>query len=59
MTKTTEKSITEDEKEEINKIASMLFALPREDRALMLSNANILKVRNDLEKARKEAVQEV
>lgn len=52
MTKPTEKNITEDEKEEINKIASMLFTLPREDRALMLSNANILKVRNDLEKAR-------
>lgn len=59
MTKTTEKSITEDEKEEINKIASILFTLPREDRAVILSNANILKVRNDLERARKEAVQEV
>lgn len=52
MTETTEKSITEDEKEEINKIASMLITLPREDRAVILSNANILKVRNDLERAR-------
>lgn len=52
MTKPIEKNITEEEKEEIKKIVSILFSLPREDRAVILSNANVLKVRSDLEKGR-------
>lgn len=38
--------------EEINEFVSILVLLPKEDRAVMLSNANALKVRRDIEKAR-------
>lgn len=38
--------------EEINEFVSILILLPKEDRAVMLSNANALKVRRDIEKAK-------
>lgn len=38
--------------EEINEFVSLLILLPKEDRAIMLSNANALKVRRDIEKAK-------
>ena len=40
--------------EEINEFVSILVLLPKEDRAVMLSNANALKVRRDIEKAKAE-----
>lgn len=53
MTELLEENITKDEREEIKNIVSTLFSLPREDRVIILSNANVLKARNDLEKADK------
>lgn len=53
MTKSLEKNITKDEREEIKNIVSTLFELPREDRVIILSNANVLKARNDLKRADK------
>ncbi len=51
--------LTKDEKEEIKEIISTLILLPKEDRLILLSNANAFKVRRDIEKARKENLQEV
>lgn len=42
------------QKEEIDELVSILLVLPKEDRAVLLSNANALKVRRDIEKAREE-----
>lgn len=41
-----------DEQEEIKEFISTILLLPKEDRAILLSNANALKVRRDIEKAR-------
>lgn len=41
-----------DEQEEIKEFVSTLLLLPKEDRAVLLSNANALKVRRDIEKAK-------
>lgn len=41
-----------DEQEEIKEFVATLLLLPTEDRAVLLSNANALKVRSDIEKAR-------
>ena len=43
--------ITADEQEEIKEFVSILLLLPKEDRAVLLSNANTFRVRRDLEKA--------
>lgn len=45
--------IPKDEQEEIKEFVSTLLLLPREDRAILLSNANAFKVRRDIERARK------
>ena len=45
--------IPKDEQDEIKEFVSMLLLLPREDRAILLSNANAFKVRRDIERARK------
>lgn len=53
MVDTTSKlNISEEEQEEIKEFVSVLVLLPKEDRAVLLSNANALKTRNDIEKAR-------
>ena len=44
--------IPADEQEEIKEFVSTLLVLSREDRAVLLSNANAFKVRKDLEKAK-------
>lgn len=44
--------VSDDEQEEIKEFIATLLLLPKEDRAILLSNANALKVRRDLEKAR-------
>lgn len=46
--------IPKDEQEEIKEFVSILILLPKEDRLILLSNANAFKVRRDIEKARKE-----
>lgn len=48
-----EMTIPEEEKEEIKKFVSILLLLPQEDRAILLSNANVLKTRQSIEKHRK------
>lgn len=45
--------IPQEEQEEIKEFISTLLLLPKEDRAILLSNANAFKVRRDIEKARK------
>lgn len=52
MTDVKEMVISKDEKEDIKKLVSMLLILPKEDRAILLSNANALKARRDIEIAR-------
>ena len=47
-----EMTIPKDEQEEIKEFVSTLLALSKEDRAVLLSNANAFKVRRDIEKAR-------
>lgn len=46
-------TIPKDEQEEIKEFISTLLLLPKEDRAVLLSNANAFKVRRDIEKARR------
>lgn len=45
--------LQKDEEEEIREFISTILLLSKEDRAILLSNANALKVRRDLEKARR------
>jgi hypothetical protein len=40
------------EQEEMKEFISTILLLPKEDRAMLLSNANALKVRRDIEKAK-------
>lgn len=47
-------AISKDEQSEIKEFVSVLLLLPKEDRAILLSNANALKVRRDIEIAREE-----
>ncbi len=44
--------ISEKEQEEIKEFVSVLLLLTKEDRAILLSNANAFKVRSDIEKAK-------
>lgn len=48
-----EMTIPKDEQEEIKEFVSTLLLLSKEDRAVLLSNANAFKVRRDVEKARR------
>lgn len=53
MAEVLEMLIPKDEQEEIKEFISTILLLPKEDRAVLLSNANAFKVRRDIEKARK------
>ncbi len=44
--------LSKDESEEIKELVSVFILLSKEDRAVLLSNANAFKVRRDIEKAR-------
>lgn len=46
--------VPKEEQEEIKEFISTLLLLPKEDRAILLSNANAFKVRRDIEKAKGE-----
>lgn len=48
-----EMTISKDEQEEIKEFVAIILLLPKEDRAVLLSNANAFKVRRDIEKARR------
>lgn len=52
MISTFESIVPKYEQEEIREIVSSLLLLSESDRALILSNVNILKARMDLEKVR-------
>ena len=54
MTDVLEKTVSKEEQEEIKEFVSTLLLLPKEDIAVLLSNANALKVRRDIERARKQ-----
>ena len=45
-------ALPQDEQEEIRAFLSTILLLPKEDRAVLLSNANAFKVRRDIERAR-------
>ena len=47
-------TISKNEQEEIREFVATLLLLPKEDRAVLLSNANAFKVRRDIEKARRK-----
>lgn len=53
MTDLLDMTISKEEQEEIKEFVSTLLLLPKEDRAVLLSNANAFKVRRDIEKARR------
>lgn len=52
MKKLLEVTMSEDEQEELREFVSTLILLSKEDRAVLLSNANAFKVRRDIEKAK-------
>ena len=47
-------TVSKEEQEEIKEFISTLLLLPKEDRAILLSNANAFKVRRDIERARRK-----
>lgn len=47
-------TIPKDEEAEIMEMVSILLMIPKEDRAIIKSNADTLRVRSDLERIRKE-----
>lgn len=47
--------VPKDEQEEMKEFISVVLLLPKEDRAVLLSNANALRVRSDIERAKAEA----
>lgn len=46
-------AIPKEDQDEIKEFVSTLLVLPKEDRAVLLSNANAFKVRRDIERAKK------
>ena len=52
MAEVLEMLIPKDEQEEIKEFVSTILLLSKEDRAVLLSNANAFKVRRDIEKAK-------
>lgn len=49
---TLDKVISKEEQEEIKEFVSAIVLLSKEDRAVLLSNANAFRVRRDIERAR-------
>ena len=47
-------TMSKEEQEEIKEFVSTLLLLSKEDRAVLLSNANAFKVRGDIERARRK-----
>ena len=52
MADTLDITIPAEEQEEVQKLVSVWLLLPKEDRAVLLSNANAFRVRRDIERAR-------
>lgn len=49
-----ESTIPKEEQEEFKDFFSTVLMLPKEDRAVLFSNANAFRVRRDIERAREE-----
>lgn len=49
-------TVPKDEQEEIKEFLSIVLVLTKEDRAVLLSNANALRARSEIEKAKAEVV---
>lgn len=45
-------TIPKEDQEEMQKLVSIWAILPKEDRAVLLSNANAFRVRRDIERAK-------
>lgn len=58
MANTLDIAIPKEEQKEIQELVSIWVLLPKEDRAVLLSNANAFRVRRDIERAREEQLQE-
>lgn len=56
MATTVKENTVTNEQAEINELISALIILPREDRAVLLANANVLLARREIEKTRKGEV---
>ena len=52
MADTLDNALTETEQNEVKELVSLFMVLPKEDRAILLSNANAFKVRRDIEMSR-------
>lgn len=48
-----EMNVPKDEQKEVKEFVTTLLMLSKEDRAILLSNANAFKVRMDIERARR------
>lgn len=53
MTDLLEMNVPKDEQKEVKEFVTTLLMLSKEDRAILLSNANAFKVRMDIERARR------
>lgn len=53
MTDLLEMNVPKEEQKEVKEFVTTLLMLPKEDRAILLSNANAFKVRMDIERARR------
>lgn len=53
MTDLLEMNVPKDEQKEVKEFVTTLLMLSKEDRAVLLSNANAFKVRMDIERARR------
>lgn len=53
MTDLLEMNVPKEEQKEVKEFVTTLLMLSKEDRAILLSNANAFKVRMDIERARK------
>lgn len=51
MADTLDITIPEDDQAQLQKLVSMWTFIPREDRAVLLSYANVFRVRSDIERA--------
>lgn len=53
MTDLLEMNVPKEEQKEVKEFVTTLLMLSKEDRAILLSNANAFKVRMDIERARR------
>lgn len=54
MTSELDKTIAQEEQDEINQIVALFVSLPKADRAVLLANANAFRVRAEIEKEKQK-----